>query len=267
MRTLVSRGVSVWLIATSAAIVCSAQIPFFAPSDAVAKAKVINGQVSILKDSYPWALQAGSSVRPQEIILTGPDGYAQFEVSDGSTFEVFPSSRIVFRSNPGNLRDLLEVLIGRVKVHIQKFGGQPNPNKVKSPTAVISVRGTIFDVLVEDDGTTLVSVDEGQVAVTHTRFLGQKERLVNQGESIRIFKDQPLARQRIDKGSAAQVALRAMADAIYTILYRGSGGAGGAGGGPTLKGDTTGQAPPPPPPPPPGGDTSTAPPPPPPPAQ
>ena len=33
-----------------------------------------------------------------------------------------------------------------------------------SPTAVISVRGTVFDVVVQDDdGTTFVTVDEGEV--------------------------------------------------------------------------------------------------------
>ena len=56
---------------------------------------------------------------------------------------------------------------GRVKVHIQKLGGQPNNNRVTTPTAVISVRGTIFDVSVEDGESTLVAVEEGLVEVRH----------------------------------------------------------------------------------------------------
>ena len=120
-------------------------------------------------------------MQPRQIIITGPDGFAVFQVSDGSTFEVFPNARVVFRENYGSWRDLLDVLLGRVKVHIQKLGGQPNYNRVRTPTAVISVRGTIFDVAVEDeDDTTLVSVEEGQVGVQHLLKPGP-ERILNPG--------------------------------------------------------------------------------------
>jgi len=92
------------------------------------------------------------------------------------------------------------VMIGRVKVVIQHLNGLPNYNKVSSPTAVISVRGTIFDVVVEDEeGTTLVSVDEGLVGVLNTTAPGNGV-LVNPGESIRVYRNQPLALRQIDKG-------------------------------------------------------------------
>ena len=111
-----------------------------------------------------------------------------FQVSDGSTFEVYANSRVVFRKTPGNLKDLLDVLIGRVKVHIQKWGGQPNFNRVFTPTAVISVRGTTFDVEVEDaDETTLVIVEEGLVEVQHAQHPGTPKWL-NGGEWLRIYK-------------------------------------------------------------------------------
>src|SRR5690242_20336395 len=162
-----SVAVSLWFAAT--AVVCSAQSP--APlsfgSDGAARVLQSTGQVSVLKDSTPWALQVGSSVFVQQIIVTGPDGFAIFQVSDGSTFEVYPNSRVTFRANPANLKDLLDVWLGRVKVHIQKLGGQPNNNRVITPTAVISVRGTVFDVSVEDHESTLVAVEEGLVEVQH----------------------------------------------------------------------------------------------------
>ncbi len=100
----------------------------------------------MLRDNEPWALNIGDKIQTQQVIVTGSDGYAKFEVSDGSFFEVYPNSNVVFRKNPGSLRDLLDLLVGRVKIHIQKLGGQPNPNRIMTPTAVISVRGTIFDV-------------------------------------------------------------------------------------------------------------------------
>ena len=231
----------------------------------------MNGQVSVLHDSSPWALHVGDAVQPRQIIITGSDGYALLRVADGSTFEVFPNARVVFRNTPGNWGDMLELFLGRVKVHIQKIGGQPNYNKVRTPTAVVSVRGTIFDVVVEDeDATTLVSVEEGQVGVRHAILPPYNDRLINAGESIRVFKNQPLSANTIDKTGVAHGVLRAAADAMYQVMYRthGVGGvptgggpsgggtaSGGSGGGTGTgekgpSGNGNGGAPPPPPPPP-----------------
>ena len=76
--------------------------------------------------------------------------------------------KVTFRNNGGDWRDLVDVWLGRIRVHIQKLGGEPNPNRVHTPTAVISVRGTTFDVSVnDDDETTFVAVEEGVVTVEH----------------------------------------------------------------------------------------------------
>lgn len=258
-------ALAAWLgIATIALGVSSAQ-PVPSPA---AKVIDLTGQVSVLRDSQPWALSVGDPVLPRQIIITGPDGAAKFQVSDGSTFEVYPNSRVTFRDNPGNWRDLLDVWMGRVKVYIQKFGGQPNPNRVQTPTAVISVRGTVFDVAVEDDlDTTLVLVEEGQVAVNHRLQPTSKERLLGAGEYLRVYKNLPLARQGIDKSQAANRVMRALADLFETIIYRtprggGSPIPGGGTGGPTVPGDTDPGAPPAPPPSTPGDPGATPPPPP-----
>jgi hypothetical protein len=205
-----------WLLL---AAVCICVIPIHAESG-VAKVITLTGQVSVLRDDSPWALNVGDSVQPRQIIISGPDGFAVFQVSDGSTFEVFANARVVFRENAGSWRDLLDVLLGRVKVHIQKLGGQPNYNRVHTPTAVISVRGTIFDVAVEDeDDTTLVSVEEGQVGVQHLLKPGP-ERILNEGESIRVFRDQPLAQAALDKNSLLREMLYKAEQAAYEVIYR-----------------------------------------------
>jgi hypothetical protein len=187
----------------------------------------MTGRVSVLKDGTEWARVTGDVVQPRQIIVTGDDGYAKFQLADGSTFEVFQNTKTVFRDTPG-WSELLNVLIGRVKVYIEHRNG-PNPQRVTTQTAVISVRGTVFDVVVEDeDATTLVSVEEGTVNVRHQRFGGNGVDL-RTGDSIRVFKDQPLARV-VDKGNVARVALRAAAQAVYDALYRRSIGGGSSGG-------------------------------------
>jgi len=246
-----------WLLVAVLSAVCA---PIYAEESA-AKVITLSGQVSVLRDNAPWVLNVGDSIQPRQIVITGPDGFAVFQVSDGSTFEVFPNARVIFRENPGSWRDLLDVLLGRVKVHIQKLGGMPNNNRVRTPTAVISVRGTVFDVAVEDeDDTTLVSVEEGQVVVEHLQKPGPA-RVLNEGESLRVFKNQALAMTPVDRTPLIRGILRAAEQALYEAVYRtripGSGGVGGGGvpAGGTGSGGQPGdhgKNPPPPPPPAPG---------------
>ena len=256
-----------WLALVS--MVCLGQFPGVS-SDA-AEVLQLQGQVDVLKEGYPWALNVGDKIPGGRVIVTGPDGWARFRVSDGSTFEVYPNSRVTFRNNGGNWRDLLDVWIGRIRVHIQRPNGEPNPNRVHTPTAVISVRGTTFDVSVnDDDETTFVAVEEGAVAVEHRLMPREGDpKIVKGGESLVVYRNLPLtAGRRVDRGRVAQI----VADAVWQILLRtprigGGGGPTGSpvptGGGGGLPGDTGATPPPPPapapapppaaPPPPPGG--------------
>jgi len=237
-------------------VVCSAQGLSLNTPESAAKVIELTGNVSVLKDSNPWALQVGSLVQLKQLIVTGPDGYAKLQVSDGSTFEVFPNSQVTFRNNPSDWKDMLDLWIGRVKIHVQKLsGGRDNHQRVNSPTAVISVRGTTFDVVAEDDDTTLVSVEEGLVKVQH-RFLPVDDgKFVAPGEYIRVYKNQPLAQKSVDKGQALKHVLNAGAEAVYRIILRSPQVPGGGGGkvpspgtGSGVPGDTENTPPPPPPP-------------------
>jgi len=191
-------------------------------------------------------------------------GYAMLQVSDGSTIEVFPDSQMVFRKNTGDWKDLLDLIIGRIRVHIEHFGNTPNPNRIMTPTAVISVRGTTFDVSVEEaDETTQVDVEEGTVVVWHALLPSDRVATLHTGESIRVYKSVPIASNQFDKSTIFRYALNMIRDAAVTMATRGkitipgAGGGGGAAGGigDTCKpgtpgcGGTTPPAPPPPPPP------------------
>ncbi len=227
-----------------------------ANGDATAKVVSMSGSVSVLHGSQPWALSPGDLVEMQQVIVTGADGHAVFQVSDGSTFEVFPESNVVFRNNPPTWRELLDVLAGKIKVQIQRWGGQPNPQRVRTPTAVISVRGTTFDVAVdEDDATTDVAVEEGVVTVRHLLRPGV-EKTLHAGESIRIYRELPIARSRIDSGAIFERIVRGLNDAVSMMSMPGAGRGGlgaptpGAGSGNTKVGGGVGPPPPPPPPPP-----------------
>src|ERR1035437_798088 len=220
-----------------------AQCPL-APQPTDAWVVVQSGDVSMMKDTsgYRKPLVPCSFVSQQQVIKTGPDGYAKFQVSDGSTFEVFPNSEVTFRKTYG-IGDLLNVWMGKVKVYIQHLPGIPNPNNVTTPTALISVRGTIFDVDVQDlDGTTFVTLDEGLVDVRHLRVLSGIVRL-NPGESIQVLPNLPLAPLARDRGQVARQILRALQDAARQVIYQRPNGPGTSGGpiGPGPQGDGHGK--------------------------
>jgi len=226
-------------------------------------------RVSILDSAgYLRPLSIGDRLRPHEVVVTGPDGFARFQLSDGSTFDVYSNSKVVFRETPG-LTDLLDLFIGRVKVFIEHSKG-PNPKDVKTPTAVISVRGTVFDVEVQDeDGTTFVTLDDGVVDVRNLTAPGPSV-LLRPGESILVEPYRPLIPQQINQHAAMRLVLRAAEQAMAQVLLGGHGGIGSVGGGIGAQADKgkpggttgtangpatgtgTGGAPAPPPPPPPG---------------
>lgn len=185
------------------------------------------GQVSISAGGYFKALSVGDKVAARQLIVTGPDGFAKLEVlSDHSTFEVYPNSKVIFRETPGSWQHLLNVFLGHVKVFIQHAPGVANPNNVTSPIAVISVRGTIFDVVVQNDDTTFVTLDEGIVDVRNTSAPGNSITL-KPSESVTVYRNIPLIARQIDKGSILRRVVIAARDTYYQIMVqRPTGGAG-----------------------------------------
>ncbi len=92
-----------------------------------ARATVVTGKVTRSRDAQPWALSAGERVPIQQVIETGPDGFAHFEVAGGGSFDIFANSRVGFRQNAASAGDLLDVLAGRVRIHMK-----PNPRSANA---------------------------------------------------------------------------------------------------------------------------------------
>jgi len=246
------------LVTALALVLCLAPVHGQSPSATVVYQV---GQVSIMDSGYLKPVSVGSSINQKQLIVTGPDGFAKCQVlSDGSTFEVYPNSKVVFRETSGDWKHLLNVFIGRVKVFIQHAPGVANPNNVTSPTAVISVRGTVFDVQVQDDdGTTFVTVDEGEVGVRNLTAPGDAA-ILRPGDSITVIRGQRLLGKQIDKANIWRNVLRVARDTVYQgAVQRGPGsttpggatappnsGQGDKGKPGTGNGGTTGTPPPPP---------------------
>lgn len=204
----------------------------------------LQGQVSVIRGDLKPLYARGTlgapadlmGVRPKEEIVTGPDGHAVFRTSDGSTFEVFPNSRATFQGE-WTIQDMLQLILGKIRVQIEHRNG-PNHKRISTPTAVISVRGTIFDVAVEDeDGTTYVGVEEGQVLVQHRLQPGPPKTL-NQNESVRIYANQPLAKAGAPSRGVVAFVWDRVRNAVGDLVLNNPGGViGGVPGSGGPQGD------------------------------
>jgi hypothetical protein len=166
-----------------------------------AHATVVTGQVSRIWDERPWALSSGERVPVRQTITTGRDGYAHFEVAGGSSFDLFNNSRVVFRENTASVGDLLDVLAGRVRIHLRPTAGQAQ-QRVFCPIAIISThhQPATVAIAIDEDDAVRVDVLDGEVAVQHTLLPRNEPTLVRAVDAILVKRDEPISR-RVDRGS------------------------------------------------------------------
>ena len=124
-----------------------------------------------------------------DVIRTLRGGRLVLGLTDGSQAIIGEQTLLQIMDTSSSPRTIFNVLRGRTRVKIEKVGGRPNPYRVNTPTTVIAVRGTLFDVIVED-GRTEVFVHEGEVAVSN---ISRPEATVTllPGQRTRVFHTQP----------------------------------------------------------------------------
>lgn len=217
------------LIALATGLLCAASRAQVASGAAMITSA--SGRVSIERSGELWAVTAGMSMNVGQVMVTGTDGFAEMNLPDGSHLEIFPNSRFAYRANQFSLRDAIDLFLGRIKFHIQKVTKDDPSIRVNSPTAVISVRGTVFDVEVDPSQTTRVSVDEGAVAVRH-RLMPGNEVLLHPGESIEVQEGVPLAQAKgVVPRTVIGNVVRAVGNTLAQIKSQRAGSTGSAPAG------------------------------------
>ena len=146
--------------------------------------------IAVAQDQQPAVLPAGSAGVADfkgEVTLHGPDGAViaadrgilltaesvidtakgsvLLNLQDGSQVLVKPHSHVVLKSPNQAPGDWLQLTIGNVIAKIKKRLGNSPSFRMGTPTAVITVRGTRFQVEVDKQQRTRVEVYEGVVEV------------------------------------------------------------------------------------------------------
>jgi opacity protein-like surface antigen len=157
--------------------------------------RVVNSVTGEINNT-PRPLTSGDGVRQDETIAAATNALAELRLDDDSKLAVGPGARLVldkFVYNPNAKGSINLSLITGAFRFITGLARKQD-YLIKTPTAVISVRGTIFDVYVAPDGTTYVLLHEGSITACNTS--GQCAQLNNPCGVVRI------------SGSATPTALR-----------------------------------------------------------
>lgn len=165
-----------------------------------AQVTAVEGTVSRIRDRELWALSNGERVPVAQVITTGKDGFAHFTMAGGRYFDIFSNSKVIFRENIANTGDLVDVLSGRVRVHLHPAPGQPQ-ERIFSPTAIVSAhQPSTVALAIDEDNTMRVDVIEGEVRIQHTRRPSNDPVVVRAIDAILIQPNEPISR-RVDRGS------------------------------------------------------------------
>jgi len=121
------------------------------------------GKVSIQLPAQAFAAPVRGELLPPDTTVNTDEGRLLLRLSDGSDVLVRPHTKLLLKQPEASGWKYFQIMIGRVRTQIQKrMGGSP-AFQIGTPSAVISVRGTKFDVEVDRRGFTEVDVDEGVV--------------------------------------------------------------------------------------------------------
>ncbi|MDX2034355.1 MAG: FecR family protein [Blastocatellia bacterium] len=173
-----------WLVETARAQVPQVEARVAGLSGGSAQ-RIVSG-----RGAFP--LRTGDALSPGDEIDTRGGARVRIEMTDGSVINLLPGSRLLLKDYraAGSLRDLFEIIAGRVRIKVNRFGGKPNPVRVNTPSASIAVRGTEFDVIV-NRRETRVAVYEGLVEVSDRRT-PRRRALVEPGRGVIVRPNQDL---------------------------------------------------------------------------
>ena len=155
------------------------QAPSAAASAPYAGATIsdFKGKVSIQLPAQSLSAPVRGEVLPADTTVATDDGRLLLKLSDGSDVLVRPHTKLLLKQPEVSGWKYFQLLVGRVRTQIKKrLGGSPD-FQIGTPSAVISVRGTRFDIEVDRRGFTQVDVDEGVVEL---------EAVTGRGESVLI---------------------------------------------------------------------------------
>ena len=176
MKTLIAS-----LIALAAVSAFAETTPIDYRFDAVKRTVMLTTAKQEMQAAAGTKAQSGDKVR------TGWFSYALIASKEhGAKFEIFSSTDVELAGNEPGV--LLSLNRGTIHAMFDKIVGS-EPRVVKTPGALLAVRGTQYSVEVDEKGQTTLGVFEGTVEVRST--LKKEPTLVHAGEAVIFSRNAP----------------------------------------------------------------------------
>jgi len=115
-------------------------------------------------------IEIRDEIYQDQLIKTGPDGATEISFLDETTITIGPDSELtldkfVFNPEPGQGAVVVTLSTGVIRFFSGKLPKEAY--LIKTPTATMGVRGTTFDLVVDQIGETTVAVSEGEVVLAN----------------------------------------------------------------------------------------------------
>ena len=118
----------------------------------IGQVKTVTGEAAIVRDGARQAAKPGAPIYAKDVIETGDKGSIGITFVDNTVFSAGPGSQLAldqFRLDPSGGEMLAEMKRGTLSVVSGEITKRsPGAMKIKTPNAVLGVRGTTFAVQV-----------------------------------------------------------------------------------------------------------------------
>lgn len=124
------------------------------------------GKIQLNVPGKPPSAPARSEVLPAGTVLETASGRLLLHLRDGSQILIGPHTRLLVQQPAPSDHSYFQILFGRIRAFVSKQTGGSGPFQLGTPSAVIAVRGTEFEIEVNRLRVTEVDVFEGLVEVS-----------------------------------------------------------------------------------------------------
>ncbi len=136
----------------------------------VARISDVSGTISVIRKGEENVQPLGERrlVQAGEQLSTGAEGQCTLNWIDGTRIRMEPSTELTVQKcqvYKGSKERAFRLDIGKIWIRVLRVLSQQDKFLINTPTATAGVRGTMFSVEVAANGSTEISVYEGQVTV------------------------------------------------------------------------------------------------------
>jgi hypothetical protein len=133
--------------------------PLQAGADGIGKFRNVKGESYVVRDGERAKAEVGGTIQQKDVIETAADGAVGITFNDNTVFSTGPNSHVSmeeFTFNPVTLKGSFLAKLGRGTLSVVSGDiarGSPSAMKIRTPSAILGVRGTRFLVRVNEEPT------------------------------------------------------------------------------------------------------------------